>query len=503
MKFLHTTLPVYATAILCLFLLWGSQLNHDTSWYLISTRWWLHGVPLYQEISELNPPLAFYLTMPPVFFADVLALDATLAMQIYVIIIAVIVLLWARMILISSGEYSAAEVACLTLTASAALLILPLENFAEREHLMVLFVWPYIAMSLTTPQKHIPKQAVFVGLFAALGLALKPYFLAIPLFITITQIARTKSIRPLFSTQNLTILGFCIIYVLAARVLHPAYFSKTIPQALLTYGAYNSGFWYAISRIYIYLALGLLVAYFALRYQKTGGPVSAILISAALAGLASYFAQSKGWAYQAIPYLTFLTVLCGWVIFLISAHFKQHRLAVIFAMIPINILLVSALVNGPYKNPLTSEFTQYFTCPRGQRSFQIFAANIWPGFPMANYADAIPANRAPGLWRFPGAVRKLATTQDPKTRAILEAHINEAREDVINDFTRVDPQLVFVDARKLKIFFGKAEFSYIEYFSQVPEFRARWQNYSKVGEFYGFDIYRREGCEIPRKASQI
>jgi hypothetical protein len=495
MKLLQGVWPIGAIALVCLFLLWGSQLNHDTSWYLISTRWWLHGVPLYQEISELNPPLAFYLTAPPVFFADVLALDATLAMQIYVIIIAVIVLLWARMILISSGEYTAAEVACLTLIASFALMILPLANFAQREHLMMLFTWPYVAMSLTTPSKPFQKQAVFVGLFAALGLALKPYFLLIPLFITITQIARSKSIRPLFSTQNLTILGFCVLYVLAARVLHPAYFSKTIPQALLTYGAYSSDFWYILSLIYVHVALGLPVGFFALRYQKPGSPVSAILISAALAGLASYFIQSKGFGYHLIPYQTYMALLFGWVIFLISAHFKHHRLAALFSIIPISLILIPAFVIGPYKNPAIAGFAKYLTCPRGQRSFQMFSASVWPSFPMANYADAIPANQAPALWRFPGAVRQLATTQDPKNRARLEAYMSEARADVINDFIRVEPQLIIVDNNRFKPYFGKAEFSYVEYFTQVPEFRTRWQNYSKVGEFYGFDIYRREGCE--------
>ena len=503
MKLLHTAFPVYATAILCLYLLWGSQLNHDTSWYLISTKWWLHGTPLYDQIQELNPPLAFYLTVPPVFIADRLGFDAVFMMQLYVILLGVIALLWARRILSASGDYTPAEVACLTVTASIALLILPIAVFGQREHLMILFTWPYIAVSLTARHEHTPVQAVFVGLFAALGLALKPYFLVLPLFITITQIVRARSIRPLFSAQNLTILGFCIFYVLAARVLHPAYFSETIPQAMLVYGAYKSDFWPVLSLIYLHLALGLLVGVFALRYRVKGNPVSAVFLSAAAAGLTSYLIQSKGWGYQLIPYSTYLAFLCVWIIFLLYEHYKQVRLASILAILPVYILLVPVLVVGLYHNPATTEFPKYFTCPRGQRSFQMFAANVWPGYPMANYAGAIPANRAPALWRFPGAVRQLATAQDPVTRARLTALMEEARSDVINDLIRTKPQLIFVDARKKKSYFGGVEFSYIAYFSQEPEFRTRWKNYRKVGEFYHYDIYRREGCDIPNEASPL
>ena len=496
MKLLHTAFPVYATAILCLYLLWGSQLNHDTSWYLISTKWWLHGTPLYDQIQELNPPLAFYLTVPPVFIADRLGFDAVFMMQLYVILLGVIALLWARRILSASGDYTPAEVACLTVTASIALLILPIAVFGQREHLMILFTWPYIAVSLTARHEHTPVQAVFVGLFAALGLALKPYFLVLPLFITITQIVRARSIRPLFSAQNLTILGFCIFYVLAARVLHPAYFSEIIPQAMLVYGAYKSGFWYVISNIYIYLALTFLVGFFIVRHLNKNSPVSPVLFSAALGGLASYFIQMKGWGYHLIPYSTYLVLLFGWVIFQLSTHSKQHRLAIVLAIIPANLFLVPALAIGPYENPVTVVFSKYFTCPKGQRSFQTFGANIWPSYPMANYADATPANRAPGLWRFPGLARQLATPQYPMEHAKLEALMEEARTDVINDLIRTDPQLIFVDAFKSKIFFGHVEFSYIAYFSQLPEFLPIWEKYEKVGHEFGFDIYRREGCGI-------
>ena len=40
--------------------------NHDVAWYLVATDRFLDGARLYRDIIEVNPPLVFYLTVPPV-----------------------------------------------------------------------------------------------------------------------------------------------------------------------------------------------------------------------------------------------------------------------------------------------------------------------------------------------------------------------------------------------------------------------------------------------------
>lgn len=66
---LEPMLPLLVAALLLAFL-WDRQINHDTAWYLIATRKWLDGARLYVDIYEVNPPLNFYFTVPPVLLAD-------------------------------------------------------------------------------------------------------------------------------------------------------------------------------------------------------------------------------------------------------------------------------------------------------------------------------------------------------------------------------------------------------------------------------------------------
>ena len=53
-------------ALLLLAFLWDRTINHDTAWYLISTRKWLEGARLYVDLYDVNPPLASYLTIPAI-----------------------------------------------------------------------------------------------------------------------------------------------------------------------------------------------------------------------------------------------------------------------------------------------------------------------------------------------------------------------------------------------------------------------------------------------------
>ena len=61
-----------ATIVLAgLFIQLSSPINHDTAWYLHAVAAYLEGGTLYQDVFfEVNPPLAFYLAVPPVYVSQ-------------------------------------------------------------------------------------------------------------------------------------------------------------------------------------------------------------------------------------------------------------------------------------------------------------------------------------------------------------------------------------------------------------------------------------------------
>ena len=75
------------------------SLTHDASWYLVATDRFLGGARLYTDLLEINPPLAFYLTVPPVAAARTFGVDPTLAYFLYCIVIGFLSCLWSLFIL--------------------------------------------------------------------------------------------------------------------------------------------------------------------------------------------------------------------------------------------------------------------------------------------------------------------------------------------------------------------------------------------------------------------
>ncbi len=70
------------------------SLNHDTSWYLVSTRMFIDGATLYDDIVEINPPLAFYLTVPSILLSDFTGLRPMTAFFMYVSALGGLSVLW-------------------------------------------------------------------------------------------------------------------------------------------------------------------------------------------------------------------------------------------------------------------------------------------------------------------------------------------------------------------------------------------------------------------------
>src|SRR5215470_6254894 len=76
-----------------------THLHPDVSWYLVATDRILDGARPYRDIIEVNPPLAFYLTTPPVFAARLLHLSSSVCFVAYLsLLIAASVLLVSRVL---------------------------------------------------------------------------------------------------------------------------------------------------------------------------------------------------------------------------------------------------------------------------------------------------------------------------------------------------------------------------------------------------------------------
>lgn len=472
-------------------LLSGSMLSHDISWYLISTRWWIDGLPIYEEILELNPPLAFYLTAIPVWMSDLTGLSADVAYKAFIFALILASLMMSRAELDRAPTVSALRRRIFLGVAAVGLVLLPIGDFGQRDHMFAIFFLPFLTMSMLDVSSSRAHRAV-IAVWATLGIALKHYFLVLPLLVLLYKIVAARSLRPVVRIEYVLPAVLLVAYVGATALLHPAYFDRVIPLTLQVYGAFDLPFATVLMRAGS-LILVLLLALALLALSRSRHHSSAIVTLVALGAVAIYFIQSKGWAYHRIPGTLYVVLAIAWV-GAEMAEARQSWLPAAVASLGVGTLLIPALDDGPYESAFARQAATFFTCPAGERSFQIFSSKVSTGFPLANLAQAEPANRAPTLWLFPGATHMLAKTNDPAEQARYRATQRAARDLVLSDFFRARPQIVIVDTSVEKTHFNGAEFDYLDYFRRSRPFAVAWQEYRLQGKIGAYDVYAREGC---------
>jgi len=295
-------LALMVTALVTAFRLSGSIDSDVASQLLIAQR--IHeGARLYRDIIEVNPPLWFWMALPVDRLATLLHLPAASVMvAAFGLLIALSLAATERLL-----RYVAASNRTLFLIYAALILAaLPWVHVGQREQIVLIGALPYAALVAARREDRTVTVllAVLIGIGAALGFALKQYFLVVPAALELWLIAglgpRWRPLRP----ETLAIAGVGAAYA-AALLIERDYLTRIVPLVRLAYGQFGPHSMRFLLNPYLVISAGLLVftAAHARLLLKRSSSTPAALFVAALAFAASYFIQFKGWPYHTLPLL--------------------------------------------------------------------------------------------------------------------------------------------------------------------------------------------------------
>jgi hypothetical protein len=489
-----TLLIAALLAVLLAFKL-GHTLNNDVAWYIHSAEAFLAGGRLYDDVFfEVNPPLMLYLTVPGVILAR---LTGWFPGHAYVVTIfaALTGALWlsARILPAMPGR----ERHLLLITAALALALLPAGDFGQRSHLMLCLVLPYLLLVASRLSAAGPGcslwTAVVAGALAGLGSAIKPHDLLLPAAVELLLLWRTRRIGCLLRPESLALAVAVALYALALLVFTPEYVTRVVPYALEVYnGAYRNSLGVVLTRPETLLAPVAILVH--LRARRRPAPHQAAMgdvFSLAAATLfAIYVIQMKGWNYHLYPTTAMLVMLAGTMLGSTSSIAREQRFLALGAALA---LLVKAAICADNRYPLMDRLLPVVREHAKGGAIYVFSSNTWTGFPLALYADVRWASRFPALWLLPGVEQRRHEAVSEAERALLAEIEHFTTEAVIADLSAGRPEVVVVDARPHKPWYGDVDFDFIDHFSGDPRFAALWTAYEQIGEVEGFEVYRRRG----------
>ena len=483
-------------------------INHDTAVLLYIAKAWLGGGQLYVDMIDINTPLVFVLHLLPEALAEATGIPGTTLLIALLGVGIAGSFLTCRWVLAASLDPAHATAdALLPLLLLFLLIVYPNNMFAQREHIMLVLVIPYllVASGRADGEKLSTQLKIVTGLLAGFGFAMKPYFLGMPLFIELYVLSQIGLRRSLADPAPWAVFAVCVAHALFAVIVTPEYFTVALPLASAFYSEVSQ--WSMIDLALsanlgpptVILPLLGIAAFLAVRSH-----LARVIFLAALGGLISAYAQGKGWPYHALPAQALTLLLAGVII----AHVMDHvvwpkrgdnRPARLFAAaLMLLVFYQESLHSRPFFKQLDYRGSELQRLKqivkqeiRGDRIL-VLSPGIYPHFPMINYLDLRMTMRFESMWLLQGAYascEELAPLYNP--REAMERAEAFVFRSVAEDFYRKKPSLLIVDnVAGIPRCQGEA-FDYLDYFSRNPLFAKRLEDYEKVIEFDRYSIYRR------------
>jgi putative flippase GtrA len=490
-------LATLACWVIAFVLLNNIAVSHDVVWQLWIARQILGGTGLYTQIMEVNPPLWFWMAVPVELLADWLGIPSRQA-----ITMTALLLIGASLAILSRlvADQSVWRRATALLAAFAALAIIPIPDFLQREHLCLIGALPYIVLAARRADRKETSTslAVAVVLMAAPAFALKHYFVLAPLFIEFWLAWKLRrEWRPLRPETIGLVLG-ALVYGAAVLVYAPAFLTSIVPLVMTAYDDFAYP-WYVLPAGYWVFVWALSATIIAIRRDALPSACAAAAVAAG-AFVIAYFMQKKGWQYHALPAM-------GVMFFAVAnllpdqkwKRSEDIRIAGLLAalLIPVGFSLHS----GPYLNERAAKIEPLIPDLGPGKAVAALTAhpsNMWP---MVEDRGFVWSSRHFSYWMI------YTIFDDENAAGARGAAVSELadrlRRETVEDFLCHPPEVIIVDAFRPSLRTG---LDILRILNKSTDLRELLSHYRKGRTVAAYTAYRKDpdwNPEPPEGCRQI
>lgn len=471
------------------------HLDGDVSWFLTFAEKYVDGAVPYIDVTDPNPPASILVLVPAIKLARALRLAVEPVLAALVFVYAGLCLTLAAAILRCGARRSREEWGLLLNASIFLLFVAPGFIFAEREHLALLGLAPFLAaLAVSADGCRVPSWLrIVAGFGAGLAVCFKPFFV-LPLALPACVLAlRERSPRLLLTLEMVTAGAVALAYGLGVIVFFPAYLDYAIPVIVEIYqpsrldtGALT---FLTLAPFNAVLLLSLaLVSADGVKQPRASSVFSApaptlVCALASLGFLLTFFIQGKGWMNHAYPGV--VLALFAWIFFALE-RYPHARAGGVFKFVFLPVFVAAPMLFGAVKL-LTDEEEQpglraeiaRVAPPRPH--LIALAPDLGYGHPVARHLDGVWVGRPNALWVMASANHLLKQERDPARRARLEAYRLGDLAGFAQDVRTGRPDAIIVADRETRDFSLKQ-----------PAIAEAFADYEKSGQAGEVEVWTRK-----------
>lgn len=473
----------------CLPLAWNIPLHHDVIWQLWVGRQIYLGGELYSGIVELNPPLWFWAAIPMAWVSELTGLRDRSVLILFFFAATGISILLSGLVWRGRPPQERAALYAAILSAS---LLSSLANFGQREHFTFLVCVPYaLLVARRAEGGAVPAGlALAIGMFAAPGIALKHYFVLVPVALEAWYVISARTRWKPFRPEFLMLAGGALLYGVAVAAMTPDFLKIIVPMVELAYSGYDQPLADLIYKPAV--AIGLLVILgFAVNPKAPSKPAQAALVVTAAFFLA-YLVQRKGWTYHAFP-------VAGMLLLAVATEFPRvldkgasmlrRAAAILFFSAALLASLLNAFGDGTYRNAYRKSAEQAMADLGEGDAVLSLSAHASSAWPMAGERDLKWSSRHYIFWMLPAFEEEEAR---PGMKSMqMRAFASQVRRDTARDIACMPPARILIDKSKSKSL--SPGFDILGFFRKEPAFETVFRNYRRGAENDRFVIFDQAG----------
>lgn len=491
---------IIACAVLSYIIQSNLLLNEDVSSLLYYTKQFINGGKYVSSILETNPPMIFFIYAPVCMFAKMAGLKLAFVLRMYIILLASIsIILCSGLIkkIFDKNDYSLQLYLLISLLFM--FLLLPLTEFGQREHIMLILIMPYVLTSVLVLQnKSIhPVIAVLVGIMAGFGFGLKPYFLFTLILIELYIMVYKRNV--LSWARNETLICACMLVFYLAYVFYfePAYINVMLPLLSQFYYMSIEQSWLNIftnsTVIFCFFVLGLAILFYRKQVYRE---LTAVLLLTLMGLIFAFIVTRAAWWYHVLPAFS---ISCLLITMMIYQYFspkaqggmlshRQLALMMLAGFVVPFILIFQVTRYAIVKNETrTSSVLTHYLAQSNAKSIYCFSSKTNGNcFPLAYVTHKEFVGRFPYFWWLLGLMKLEYNGQLTQPVIDSKTYLLDA---VADDLNKYRPDLILINKEEQQAL--HRDFNMVTYFSKNEKFKQAWMAYHNAGNVGIYVIYER------------